>query len=184
SRGACAGGEGRLRDRSRQSVSRSVHRPSARHSEVGSGPGGEPGPFSRRPRGADVGRCARSEVRRQLRLRRLEQGAHARRARRAPRTVFVGGRRPFDVARLIAPMDPKPLQGRVALVTGAGRNIGRAIALALADAGARLAVNVRASRAEGQSVVDEIAARSGEALLAEADVTNRAQVDAMIAAVA
>lgn len=80
-------------------------------------------------------------------------------------------------------MDSKPLQGKVALVTGGGRNIGRAIALALADAGARLAVNVRASRDEGQAVVDEIAAGGGEAMLAVADVTERAQVDAMIAAV-
>jgi 3-oxoacyl-[acyl-carrier protein] reductase len=81
-------------------------------------------------------------------------------------------------------MDPTPLQGRVALVTGAGRNIGRAIALALADAGAKVAVNVRASRNEGRSVVDEIAAHGGEALLAMADVSKRAEVDAMIAAIA
>ena len=80
-------------------------------------------------------------------------------------------------------MDSTPLQGRVALVTGAGRNIGRAIALALADAGAKVAVNVRASRDEGQSVVDEIAARGGEAMLVAADVTERAEVDAMIAAI-
>lgn len=81
-------------------------------------------------------------------------------------------------------MDSTPLQGRIALVTGAGRNIGRAIALALADAGAKVAVNVRASRNEGQSVVDEIAQRGGEALLTMADVTQRAEVDAMIAAIA
>jgi len=81
-------------------------------------------------------------------------------------------------------MDIKPLAGRVALVTGAGRNIGRAIAIALADAGAHVAVNVRASVDEGQSVVDEIAARGGEALLVAADVTQRSQVDAMIGAIA
>jgi 3-oxoacyl-[acyl-carrier protein] reductase len=81
-------------------------------------------------------------------------------------------------------MEAAPLAGRVALVTGAGRNIGRAIALALADAGAKVVVNVRASRDEGQSVVDAIAARGGEALLTVADVTQRSEVDAMVAAAA
>src|SRR5664279_5057691 len=81
-------------------------------------------------------------------------------------------------------MDSTPLKGKVALVTGAGRNIGRAIALALADAGAKVAVNVRASRDEGHAVVDEIATRGGDALLVAADVTQRAEVDAMIAAIA
>jgi len=80
-------------------------------------------------------------------------------------------------------MDAQPLAGHVALVTGAGRNIGRAIALALAAAGARVAVNVRANRGEGQAVVDAIAAAGFDAMLAVADVTERAQGDAMVAAV-
>jgi 3-oxoacyl-[acyl-carrier protein] reductase len=81
-------------------------------------------------------------------------------------------------------VDNTPLKGRVALVTGSGRNIGRAIALAFADAGAKVAVNVRTSRDEGQAVVDEIARRGGDAVLVAADVTQRAEVDAMIAAIA
>jgi 3-oxoacyl-[acyl-carrier protein] reductase len=81
-------------------------------------------------------------------------------------------------------MDSTPLNDKVALVTGAGRNIGRAIALALAGAGASVAVNVRTRVDQGKSVVDEIVARGGDAMLVAADVTDRAGVDAMIDAIA
>ena len=76
------------------------------------------------------------------------------------------------------------LEGRVALVTGAGRNIGRAIALDLAAAGAAVVVNTRASREAAEAVVREIEARGGRALLALADVTDPAAVRAMIDAAA
>jgi 3-oxoacyl-[acyl-carrier protein] reductase len=81
-------------------------------------------------------------------------------------------------------METAPLSGKVALITGAGRNIGRAIALALADAGAKVAINVRASHDEGQAVVNEIAVRGVDAVLVLADVTRRAEVDAAIETVA
>ena len=78
----------------------------------------------------------------------------------------------------------KELAGRVAIVTGAGRNIGRAIALALADAGAAVAVNGRANRAEVDAVVAEIESRGGRALALMADVSDEAAVQRMVGAVA
>lgn len=67
-------------------------------------------------------------------------------------------------------MSDRELEGRVALVTGAARNIGRAIAIALADAGAAVVVNAREARAEAQSVADEIVRSGGRALVHLADV--------------
>src|SRR5271169_6275419 len=58
------------------------------------------------------------------------------------------------------------LDGRVALVTGASRNIGRAIAMDLASAGAAVVVNARASGEAAAAVVREIEARGGKALVA------------------
>jgi 3-oxoacyl-[acyl-carrier protein] reductase len=76
------------------------------------------------------------------------------------------------------------LEGRVAIVTGAGRNIGRAIALALADAGAAVVVNGRANREAVDGVVREIEAGGGAALAAMADVADEAAVERMAAAAA
>lgn len=72
---------------------------------------------------------------------------------------------------------------RVALVTGAGRNIGRAIALALAGEGLAVVVNARTHREEAEAVAGEIIAAGGEAMAWLADVSDRAAVDAMLAAV-
>jgi 3-oxoacyl-[acyl-carrier protein] reductase len=74
------------------------------------------------------------------------------------------------------------LRGKVAIVTGAGRNIGRAIALALAEGGAAVVVNARANRKEADAVVREIERAGGEALAYLADVTDGAAVAAMVAA--
>jgi 3-oxoacyl-[acyl-carrier protein] reductase len=76
----------------------------------------------------------------------------------------------------------KPLAGKVALVTGAGRNIGRAIAHALAGDGARIIVNGRADMAALDAVVGEIAAVGGQAMACRADVSNPDEVAAMVAA--
>jgi 3-oxoacyl-[acyl-carrier protein] reductase len=71
------------------------------------------------------------------------------------------------------------LAGRVALVTGAGRNIGRAIALELAAAGAGVVVNARSNREEAEAVAREISAGGGNAIAILADITDAAAVEAM-----
>jgi 3-oxoacyl-[acyl-carrier protein] reductase len=78
----------------------------------------------------------------------------------------------------------KELSGRVAIVTGAGRNIGRSIALALAEGGAAVAVNARANHAEAETVADEIARAGGNAIALIADVVDPAAVEKMTAATA
>src|SRR6266850_2908704 len=71
------------------------------------------------------------------------------------------------------------LSGKVALVTGAGRNIGRAIALALAAGGASIVVNARSNRAEADAVAREVEALRVKALVHIADVADAAAVQAM-----
>ncbi len=71
----------------------------------------------------------------------------------------------------------------VALVTGAGRNIGRSIALALARDGFAVAVNVRSSVHEGEAVVNELRAQGAKAELLVADVTDQDAVVHMMAEV-
>jgi 3-oxoacyl-[acyl-carrier protein] reductase len=73
----------------------------------------------------------------------------------------------------------KELEGRVAIVTGSGRNIGRAIALALAAGGAAVVINARSNRAEADAVVREVEGGGGQALACLADVTDGAAVKAM-----
>lgn len=75
------------------------------------------------------------------------------------------------------------LNGKVAIVTGAGRNIGRAIALALADAGAAVAVVVRSNKTEADAVVKEIEAKGGKALALLADISDAKVVLVMADAV-
>jgi 3-oxoacyl-[acyl-carrier protein] reductase len=72
------------------------------------------------------------------------------------------------------------LSGRVAIVTGAGRNIGRAIALALAEGGAAVVVNARANAQEAQGVAAEIERAGGKAAAAVADVADAEAVARMV----
>ena len=72
------------------------------------------------------------------------------------------------------------LDGKVALVTGSGRNIGRATVLRLADEGANVIVNARSNQAEAEAVVEEARTRGVKALAALADVSKKDQVDAMV----
>jgi 3-oxoacyl-[acyl-carrier protein] reductase len=76
------------------------------------------------------------------------------------------------------------LSGKVAIVTGAGRNIGRAIALALAEAGASILVNARSNRAQAEAVAREVEARGGKALVHIGDVADQTAVAAMVDAAA
>ena len=77
------------------------------------------------------------------------------------------------------PAEGRELAGQVALVTGGARNIGRAISLALAAAGAAVAVNTLRSREEAEAVVREIRARGGDADVFLADIADAGAVHEM-----
>ena len=72
------------------------------------------------------------------------------------------------------------LDGKVAIVTGSARNIGRAIALALAEAGASIVVNARSRSAECDEVAAEIERRGARALVQPADIADPGQVAQLV----
>ncbi|HYW22298.1 MAG TPA: 3-oxoacyl-[acyl-carrier-protein] reductase [Nodularia sp. (in: cyanobacteria)] len=75
------------------------------------------------------------------------------------------------------------LQGQVAIITGASRGIGRAIALELASQGATIVVNYANSSGAADTVVAEISAAGGQAIALQADVSKVDQVDTLISTV-
>jgi 3-oxoacyl-[acyl-carrier protein] reductase len=84
----------------------------------------------------------------------------------------------------MAEKDAGALAGKVAVVTGSARNIGRATALKLAADGAAVVVNALKDKAAAEKVAGEIAAAGGQALVHIADVTDRKAVDGMVKAAA
>lgn len=76
------------------------------------------------------------------------------------------------------------IEGKVALVTGGARDVGREIALTLAAEGATVAINYNSSPDEAEAVADLVRSKGGKAAAFKADVSDYAQVQAMVAAVA
>jgi 3-oxoacyl-[acyl-carrier protein] reductase len=75
--------------------------------------------------------------------------------------------------------ETQELAGKVALVTGGALNIGRAISLSLADAGAKVAVNTKSSREAADDVTKQIREAGGDAAVFMADIADAASVKAM-----
>ena len=80
--------------------------------------------------------------------------------------------------------DHSDLSGRIALVTGAARGIGKAIALALAEAGADVAVNYRARDADALAVADAVRNLGRRTMTVRADVSDSSAVKSMVEAIA
>lgn len=73
------------------------------------------------------------------------------------------------------------LTGKVAIVTGGGRDIGRAVSIKLASEGAKVAVNYHSSEAAAASTRDDIRALGGEAVAVQGDMVRMADVQALVA---
>ena len=82
----------------------------------------------------------------------------------------------------MAALDPSSLNGRIAVVTGASRGIGRAIAIELAQRGAAVVVNYNNSTQAAEEVVNQIKASGGRALAYQADVSDFKQAQDLIKA--
>jgi len=76
-------------------------------------------------------------------------------------------------------MEPRELEGKISLVTGASRGLGRAIALKLATLGSKVAINYLASGEEASNVAEKIESGGGEAMLVKANVADAKAVKTM-----
>jgi 3-oxoacyl-[acyl-carrier protein] reductase len=83
----------------------------------------------------------------------------------------------------LLPENLQNLRGQVAIITGASRGIGRAIALELSKHGAKVVVNYAASSAAADAVVDTITQAGGDAIALQADVSKVEEVDTLVNAV-
>lgn len=72
------------------------------------------------------------------------------------------------------------LKGKVAIVTGGGRDIGRSVSIKLAGEGAKVVVNYKNGEEEASKTVQAIKANGGEAIIVKADVTNAADVTKLV----
>src|ERR1043166_3912027 len=78
-------------------------------------------------------------------------------------------------------MDMNKLRNKVAVVTGASKGIGAAIAKSLAAEGAAVVVNYSSSKAEGEKVAKEINAKGGKAVAVQANLSKKADIDQLFA---
>ncbi len=79
-------------------------------------------------------------------------------------------------------MPAKPLEGQVALITGAAKRIGRSIALRLAADGADIVINYASSKPEAEELVAEIKSSGRRAIAVQADVSHRSDVQKLFTA--
>src|ERR1700724_227384 len=80
---------------------------------------------------------------------------------------------------MLAP-DPKPLRGKACLITGAAQRLGRASALALAQAGADVAITFLTSARDAQQTVVDLSSHGVRAFALRCDITDEASVKAMM----